>query len=546
MLVIAGLTIISFLIFGPTNTHFGDIFGRKSGHGSINGKPISEDQFNKASREVVLRYFLLNGQWPDSDPNARQMGYNPERDTYQRLFLIAKQEEFGIHVSTEAIANFAHQILGRAPLEVFIDNTLRPRGLTSADFERFLRHEAGMQQLVSVAGMSGKLVTPQEAKELYIKEHEDISVSLVSFMPSNYLAEVTVKPENLSQFYSNRVAYYLVPEKVQVDYVKFELTNYLSQVKARITNIDDEVKSIYQKQGTNLFPEAKTPGEAMSKIKDELLRRGALMEARRAAAGFAEELDQKNPKRPGDLAELAKQKGLKVSETAPFSHDELPKDLDVPQSFVQKAFALSAEEPFAGPIEDPESGAYVISLKQRIPSRIPSFKEVEAKVTADYKLSQAGLLAQNAGSAFATALTNGLAQGKTFSAIAADAKVKPIKVPPFSLSTRELPPEVAGKIDLDALKHFAFSTPDGKASPFIPSRRGGGAVIYVEKRLPVDPAKVEKELPEFLSYVRQMRQSESFNLWFSKQLDRDPAFKQALVKAMQESQPGAGTRVPRS
>src|SRR5438445_3366699 len=92
-IVIAALTIISFVIFGPTNTKIGEgLFGNHSQYGTINGKPISQDQFNDASREVQLGYFISNGRWPGNDPNASRMGYNEDRQTYQRLFIIAKQE----------------------------------------------------------------------------------------------------------------------------------------------------------------------------------------------------------------------------------------------------------------------------------------------------------------------------------------------------------------------------------------------------------------------------------------------------------------------
>jgi SurA-like N-terminal domain len=545
--IIAAITIISFVIFGPTNTKLGNAMGNRGSLGTIDGKPITREQYLNASRDVQLGYFISNGRWPDTDPNARRMGYSEERQTYQRLFILSKLQEYGIHPSPQAVAEMAREMLGnKISLDQFVDQGLKPHGFDAGDFERFLQHETGIQQLLSVAGLSGKLVTPQEAKELYVKEHQDVSASMVYFSASNYMAGITLKPEDVQQFFNQRSNYYSLPERVQVNYVEFNLSNYVAQVQARMTNIDQEVESYYQKAGTNAYPGAKTPQEAKAKLKEEAIHENALLEARRAAGEFAEKLDSLPQKNASALETLAKEKGLKVSTTAPFSRDEAPQGMDVPETFMQTAFGLTPEEPFGGPIVAPRSAAYVIALKQRFPREVPPFKNVEAKVTADYRFLQALQKAQMEGYAFANALTNGLAQNKSFASIAADARVKPIQLPPFSLSTRSLPADIEDKVSLSTLKEAVFTTPEGKASRFIPTRQGG-FVVYVDKHLPIDQSKMDSEFPEFLAYVRQARQGDAFNQWFVKQLDRDPAFKAVLARSMQESQMGARAgRAPRS
>jgi hypothetical protein len=41
--------------------------------------------------------------------------------------------------------------------------------------------------------------------------------------------------------------------------------------------------------------------------------------------------------------------------------------------------------------------------------------------------------------------------------------------------------------------------------------------MHVKAKLPIDEAKLQAELPEFLNAVRQNRQSEVFNNWFRKE-----------------------------
>jgi hypothetical protein len=72
------------------------------------------------------------------------------------------------------------------------------------------------------------------------------------------------------------------------------------------------------------------------------------------------------------------------------------------------------------------------------------------------------------------------------------------------------------RANLNQLKQTAFSTPPGTISNFQPTS-DGGFVLYVKAKLPLDEARMNANLPAFANYVRQSRQSEAFNEWFSKQ-----------------------------
>jgi hypothetical protein len=162
-----------------------------------------------------------------------------------------------------------------------------------------------------------------------------------------------------------------------------------------------------------------------------------------------------------------------------------------------------------------ENGVYVAALFRRIPSEVPSLESIHDRVVTDYKHFQAVINARRAGAAFAQTLTNGLAQGKTFTAIASDAKFKPVMLPPISLSTRELP-KLDDRVSLNQFKQVAFETQPGKAGEFVPTA-DGGFVAYVQQRLPVDQAKMTKDLPDFVRSVRQARRSEAINLWLQRE-----------------------------
>ena len=525
-IVIIAAIIITFVYWGAAPNKFDRGGGsRDANFGSINGERISQEDFASAQREIYLQYFFSYGDWPG--PDAKRMGFDVESKTYFRLLLIQKEKQLGIHASSEAVAKVAADILRSfnrgepIPLDAFVKQVLNRQGLSAGDFERFVRHDLGIQQLMAATGLSGRLVTPQEARLLYEREHSELSTEAVFFSGSNYLAGVTVVPEAVTQFFTNRMADYRLPDRVQVKYVEFAATNYLAEAKkqfAEITNLNERIEAKYRELGTNYFRDAKSPAEAKDKIRELMFKNQTLANAQKAANEFAHGgLFDLEPMRAENLDKFAKEKGLAVRVSEPFGRDYGPKDLAVRPDFTKRAFALSADEPLGGPLVG-DAAVYVIALNKKLPSEIPPLEKIRDQVTADYKYNQAMKAAMQAGEAFASALTNGLAKGKKFSAVCSEAKVRALPSPPFSLSTRALPP-VEEHVSLNQFKRAAFSTPPGHSSGFVPTR-DGGFVVFVREQLPLELAKMTADLPVFMDSVRQARQNEAFNDWFRKEAEK--------------------------
>jgi hypothetical protein len=516
--VIITLTVISFVIFfNPNMRYSGREGGGRVNLGSIDGKAVSLDDYRAMQAEVILNYFLSHGEWPDKDPSAKQLGFNLERDTYYRLFLVGRFESLGIQVSRKAVGEYAAEILRSMRPEEFEQKILRSHGLQITDFERFVRHALGIQQLIATAGLSGALVSPQEAETFYRRENEEVATEAVFFSVSNHLSRVTATPEAVQQFFTNQMARYRVPDRVQVSYVKFNVADYFAEADqqiAKLTNFNDQVEAVYLQRGTNFYREAKSPAEAKAKIKDEIHLSFALRAARAKAAAFTDELLNLSPVRPDNLSTFAAQKGLTVEVTAPFNAQDGPVELEVPPVFARTAFKLTEADPITGPIVA-TNGVYVIALKKKFPSEIPALETIRQKVTGDYHYVEAMQLARNAGESFHKTLAGSLAQGKTFAALCAEAKVEPVKIPRFSLATRALP-EVEDRVSLGQLQEAALGTATGKTSGFLPTM-DGGLVLHMLARFPVAEEKLKKELPTFLVKLRQTRQSEAFNVWFSRE-----------------------------
>jgi SurA N-terminal domain len=532
-IIIPILIISLFMFFLP----HGSTSGRAGGnYGSIYGKKITQQEYVDARNEFRLFYFFHYGTWPDK---ANVSATEVERETYVRLLIIAKAQDLGIHVGVDAAATAASQMLrslGRdgqiVTPAIFASQVLQPAGLTMADFQNFARNDVAIQQLVQTLGQPGELVTPQEAAAAYTRERQELSAQIVYFSASNYLSSTMVTPAGLGTFYTNYLAAYRLPERSQINYVEFGVSNYLAQSKAEWakTNLEENVDAYYR-QNASQYADAKTPEEAKAKVREQLIRQRALFDARAVANDFAAAVFKLEPARAENLATAAKQQGLTLKTTAPFTAEAGPQEFTAPEDFSKTVAGLSSDEPFANPIIGPD-GVYVIALARQIPSEIPPFEQIRARVMHDYQMQQALTLAREAGTNFGYKLTVSLAAGKSFSDACAANKFQPQTLPPFSLNTREMP-ELGGRLELNQLKQAAFTTQIGHASNF-EETGDGGFILFVQSQLPVDTSVMHAELPQFTAALRRQRENEAFQEWLNGEANRElrdvPFAKQAMAQ----------------
>lgn len=524
---IIAIVIPSFVVFfTPDASLRGG--GGKANFGTINGRSISQEEFAQAYHEAEMRYLFSYGTWPGRE-DANRSGFDLERETRNRVLLLDLIKENKIHVSNEAAAGWIanafrdrrEKVFRLDSYNQFVKKTLLEKGIHERDFERFASHEVAIQQLVSIYGLNGRLVTPQEAESLFRHEHDEFQTDAAVFSATNYLSSVPVNPAALSQFYSNRLASYRIPDRVQVSYIKFDVTNQLAdadQQLAKQTNLTQLINGLYLQQGENYFtgPDGKPlpETEAKVKIKEQLRHEFALQAARKKAGAFAVELFKQAPQKEANLALMASNQ-YPVVITEPFSEFEGPKGLLVMENFTRAAFNLTPEEPFAPPVNG-EDGVFIMALHKKIPAEFPSFESVKVKVTEDYRRSQALSIAHMEGQKFYETATNGLAQGKSFADICKDAKVTPITLPNFSLSTRSLA-TLDERLDLSSLKMQAVKLQPGKIGAFTISR-DGGFVLHMRGTEAVSDAVVKTDLPEFIKSMRQSRMYEAFGSWLNQQI----------------------------
>ena len=523
-------TILSFVVFFSPSQRMGGGGGGAADFGSIYGKKITTEDYVNAKHEVELFYLFRYGVWPEKDPqfSAESM----ERELYVRLLLVQKADQLGIYIGDDQVVTAADAMLhspglARAlgvngqgiPLDVFVKQVLPTEGLTAADFENYVRHELVIQQLAQTLGLAGRLVTPQEAADVYQREHRELSAQIVFFSASNYLSQVIAAPAAVAQFYTNELAYYRLPARVQINYVAFDVTNFMAEAGKKLakTNLDDQVESLYQHYGTNAFTGVTSPVETKARFREALIHKQALADARVQANDFASAVFNLDPATSENLAIVAKQKGLAVHATAPFSAQYGPEEFLASPEFTKAAFQLSADEPLAGPLVE-EDAVYVIALAKQLTSEIPSLDDIHSRVEQDYQLREATLLAQRAGTNFVRTLAGQMAAGRSFAAICAANGLQSQTLPQFSLSTEKLP-ELDGRMDLDELKKAALTTQPGHIGNF-EATDSGGFIVYVQSQTPVDQTTMNAGLPQFIASLRRTRENEAFNEWLGIEANR--------------------------
>ncbi len=365
--LVAGATIGSLLIFmGSGGMHSA---GGPGGYntnlisGTIYGEKVTPELYDQMYNDVKF-YFLFNyGTWPERDPSITPEAI--EQQTYVRMMLVKKAKEMGVHVSEEqveqAAANYLRsEGLQRAlglhnqdiPFDKFVSQVLAPENMSASDFENFVRDDLAVEQLQLTFGLSGALVTPQEATNAYVHENQEYSAQIVFFSATNFLHQVNLSPEDTGYFYTNYMADYRLPDRVQVSCVFFSITNYLAEAYKELgkTNLNSMVQANYDKYGMQGVPDAKTPEEAKDAIRQILLRHQALTDAATQADNFAQSVfnvstSQNKPASPNDLITIAQQKGLAVESPAPFSAEYGPSEFSAPATFTRAAFSINARQP---------------------------------------------------------------------------------------------------------------------------------------------------------------------------------------------------------
>ena len=506
------LVIASFVIFFTDRSHIG-FGGDNTDYGSIGGKAITGRQYLEAKKETMIGYFLRFQDWPRSGSVMERMGWDTERQTMERLYLVQRVKDLGVDIGEEAVAKrvalYFSGNSGNPPATLyknFLERYLAPQGLTDEDFRRYIRHELGIQQILVSVSTAGRLVTPIMAEYNYKLDNEQMDTKAVVFSASNYVAQVqkNIDPKALMQTYSNLMQNYNLPERVQVAYVEFNQINYLTDAGKELLKrptVEQQIQETYKQEGADSFKDEKgqvlTPEKAKEKIRDEFRNALARQIARQKAFEFTSSLLEQKPLSAKNFKVVADKNNLKVMETKPFTMLEGPEGLQAGRKFSETAFNLNAQSPFSAEPVEVNGVFYVLSFVNLLPSQTQAFEVVKAKVEKDYVKQRSEELAKEAGKVFAAEIK----AGKKFADLAKEKKLTVVDIKPFARSEQTIPELGAIGVSSFQFVRSAASMKAGETSEFIPAG-DGGFVIELEKFLPADEEKMKTQIKAYTDELR--------------------------------------------
>lgn len=535
---ISAAVIISFVwYFNPTQMQGGGGGGSadvSAQVGTIYGEPITVREYNEALREAHLDYLFRYGRWADTDEFARQMGIIP-RETRNKLLLSRKLEDYNIEVDNKAAAEWISTFFADPQTKQFnpqyldqILQTIGQKGISRADFERYVRNTVGLQHLLAVAGSAGKLVPPQEIERALRQENEKIDTKVAVLPLTNFFAKVQVTPEAIANYYTNAMARYRLPERMQLSYVAFPASNFFAQADQKLaaeTNVNQQVDMIYMRRGANFYtgPDGQplTADAAKQRIREELRTGLAMQEAQKAAFEFASALEatqvKPTPANPAEpLEQLAASKGLNAQVTQPYSQFDGPGEMPgLPDEFARATFQLTPEEPLiAEPLEG-DDAYYMIALKRHVPSELQPLDTIRDQVTEDFRRGEALKLGREAATAFIAAATN--APNASFEAAAQQHGLMVVDLPPVTRQAADPIENLPPSLDAGALRSAISDLKPGEVSAYVPTREGG-FVAKVENVIAPTNEEVQKDLSQFAQDYRRRHAAEAFQDWFGKQM----------------------------
>jgi SurA N-terminal domain len=517
---VAAIVVITSLLAFFKPGQFSSQGGGLRSYGTMYGKPLKAEQVQEASRQAKLAAIVRFGG--EDTQEARRARFNLEQETLQRLLLRKKIDDLGIRVEDADVANWIRENLkdpktGVLNYNAFIERVLRPKDFTSTEFEEYIRQDLALKHLIEVIGVGASLVTPREAEGEFRRENEQARASVVVFSATNHLSGIKLDATSLGQFFTNQLPNYRIPERRTVTYVRWESSNFLARAEAQlaqITGLPARLEQFYQERGADSFKDnqgivmTKEAALAMIRQQTALVEAGKFAQA--SARDFANELYSIEPVKPENLAQLASKKGLTVGTSAPFSENGVASGLEDFSTLGRETFKLTTEQPFTTPVSG-SLGTLVAALATRLPSEVPALAAIESRVREDKTRFDSREAARNAGLAFSLMSTNELAQGKSFAQIAAVAKLTPIELAPFSLSSETIPGLNPG-LNPTQVKDAVFNLKPGTSSRFI-ATFDGGFVVYLQSIQPVDDALVKSGLNAYVEEVRQRRRQETIEAW---------------------------------
>ncbi|MFP4352488.1 MAG: hypothetical protein ACLFRP_02970 [Puniceicoccaceae bacterium] len=363
----------------------------------------------------------------------------------------------------------------------FLDQAQLSRQFDEATINRTLANDFRIRQLMeSIAAPGYTLPFDVEEQARRMEASYDLVLGLLP--RETDLGEIEADREELEAFFAERVEAYRIPEQRVVAQVVFEPEDYAETIDGPS---EAELEDYFSENRMNYVDEdAEDPAEAIPELSEvretvsadwraERSREMALDAAEKFVyALFEDEIAYNAP----EIESTAERFDVTLEPLPPVRGAAAPSGTDLPDSAFAEVPRLDSLRYFTDPFEH-EGKAYVLILREIIPSRIPDLAEVEEEVLADYREEerQAAFVAR--GKEIREQLSDAVAEGGSFAEKAESLGLSVTTFEGVGWEDRpdDLPP---------ATLRQAESLPDGEVSSMRVTGEGGHFLYVLGRSAP--------------------------------------------------------------
>jgi hypothetical protein len=484
------LVIISFVIMyaGPGSRLQGLNADRV---GFVNGRSVSAAEYRGIGRQFeVLRTLGMLDVIIPLTGNARSMQDAVDNYVWNTLVLRHSSTALGILPTQDQILQAiqrvpAFQNQGKFDFERqsgFLNIYLKPRGFSETQFEEMIADSIRLQAIRDVLAASSA-PAPDELENAYRRQHQKIEAAVVRFAKADVEKALQITEADLKKEFESRKDSLKTPEKRMVDYVLFPRSK---GEKAEQNEKGDKEKDA--KDAAKLQP------EELQKLADK-------------AADFAAALLEPNAK----FSEVAKKFEATVKTSPSFASGERVKELGNDPRLANAAFQLTQEKPFSDTLVSSE-GYYVFRLHSVEAAKPLSFEESKEKLSTSLKAERTRETLSLKATEARKKIEEAIKAGKAFAEAAQGQGLKVETPAPFSRSEAK---SLEGK-NASLIQHNAADLKEGETSMPIESSEET-VLVHVLKRLPVDPADLEKQRPTLAPMLETQRTDGLLMEWIERQ-----------------------------
>jgi len=479
----------------------------KSGGGCSERKPDAAGKlFGKdISNTDLIQAMSYTVQFRDYTRLPRETVNLVRHEAWKRLAALAMAEKLGVSASEEELTgSLAQDRMFQNENGEFNKNRymafLESKRIGDSTYAKYLQEEIVLRKLGALLGIC-VWTSPAELSQRLKKYTDRFTIQFATLKLKENTPAVTVTKDDARKYFEANKEKFRVPEKANVKYVSFPVTNYLSAVKTDEKEVSEfytnNIERFTVSEGTNA-PAAKPFEKVKQEITDLLKRGKAMASAKDTAARFAEGLVPGQSGKAPSFEDLARKNGLNIATSVFFAVDEDVPKLKVNLIFNRIAFDLDPLDPehyFSDAI-DGEDAVYVIAANNRNKSYLPEFAEAEELALSRLKqIAETEAFLKKCNDARDKALA-ALKSGRTFESVMKEqGATVGTNIVFAACDTPPVPP-----LDFDTTLPKVLSLSKGEISEPLETE-DGKLITFVADRITGDPETIELLKPRLIGGI---------------------------------------------